>query len=204
MRLLHYGTISCALIAGLLLLDSTDYAASAATTASGDHGYRVPPNYAPSQPQPQPVSFSHLQHAGTAGLPCGTCHLGANVGADNMTLPESSICMSCHAVVATESAEIQKLMEYTQSGTAIGWVRIYSLLDGVNWSHGPHLGAAIDCRACHGDVAAMQVMSEATAITAMASCINCHRASDANAQCETCHQWPDSESLRRWSSSIHR
>ncbi|MDH5621826.1 MAG: cytochrome c3 family protein, partial [Gammaproteobacteria bacterium] len=85
-----------------------------------------------------------------------------------------------------------------QAGGSIAWVRVYTLLDGVNWSHRPHLGAGIDCSACHGDVAQLEVLSVATAITAMASCISCHRAGTANAQCETCHTWPSSTQLQQW------
>ncbi|MCJ7593081.1 MAG: cytochrome c family protein [Woeseiaceae bacterium] len=203
MRLLRIAASFFALLAGLLLLDSADYAASAATSSSENHDYHVPPNFAPMPPPPQPVSFSHAQHAGTLNLPCATCHVGANVGAnvggENMTLPDSSICMNCHRVIATDSPAIQQLAEFDRTGGAIGWVRVYSLLSGVNWSHRPHLSAGIDCQACHGDVMQMEVMSVATAITAMSSCISCHRARDANAQCETCHAWPSNEQLRQWS-----
>jgi len=180
----------CIVIAASLALNSA---------ASGENpDYHVPRNFAPASPPAQPVSFSHARHVGTLSLPCGTCHAGANTGSDNMALPDSSVCMNCHRIVATDNPAIQQLAEYDVAGGAIDWVRVYQLLDGVNWSHRPHLGAGIDCQACHGDVAHMEVMSVATAITAMSSCISCHRANAANAQCETCHVWPSSEQLQQW------
>jgi len=190
MKALRFGAGFCILLPVLLLLDSA--------ASDENDNYRVPPNFAPALQPVQPVPFSHARHAGTLNLPCGTCHAGANNSGDDMTLPDSSLCMSCHRVVAIDNPAIQQLAEYDRTGSAIGWVRVYKLLDGVNWTHRPHLDASIDCRSCHGDVAQLELMSMTTAITAMSSCINCHRAHAANSQCETCHTWPSSEQLRRW------
>lgn len=197
------------LVAGLMVFYSADYARSATDSSGENYDYRLPRNFAAAPPPSQPLSFSHAAHAGTLSLPCGTCHIGATTGGESnpitaggkhMALPEAATCMNCHRAVATDRAAIQRLAEYDRTGEAIRWAKVYSVLKGVNWSHQPHLTAGIDCQICHGEVAQMDVMSVTTAVTAMSSCIGCHRARGANSECETCHAWPTSEQMRQWNT----
>jgi hypothetical protein len=165
------------------------------------------PSYVPTEPGPaQPIPFSHRRHVGELGLDCGTCHAGASLaanrtkgepGVDHMTLPGIETCMNCHAAIATDKTPIESLKALHDANAGIEWVRVYRLLDGVNWSHQPHIDAGLSCQACHGDVTTLEVMRVATPVTAMATCLNCHRATSASSECETCHAWPSAEYFRR-------
>ena len=189
------------------------------------NAYQLPKLVAGPRPPTQPIPFSHAHHAGTLALECATCHVGAGANADkdgrskngkHVTLPGTQICMNCHIAVATDRHNMQTLAKYHAAGEGVPWIRVYRVLEGVKWTHKPHLGAGIKCQKCHGDVGKMEVMAVSTTVTAMASCLNCHRATQvksqtqvkseaqakpqahAKVQCETCHAWPSVEDFLRW------
>lgn len=175
--------------------------------ADPDTGYLPPPNYAEKPPPEQPVPFSHARHAGELNLSCQTCHVGAGPqgrddprteGGKHMTLPEAAICMDCHRSVAADSPAVQRLAEFQDMEKAVPWKRVYRVLEGVNWSHEPHLQADIKCQICHSEVEQMEVMTMTTAVTAMSTCLSCHRAYQADSECETCHAWPAGEHFHQW------
>jgi hypothetical protein len=101
--------------------------------------------------------------------------------------------MSCHATVAKSKPAIQKLAAFAKSQQDVPWVRVYAVLPGVNWTHRKHLDAGMKCETCHGEVAQMDAMSEATSVTTMGVCITCHKANNAPTVCQTCHGWPAGE-----------
>lgn len=144
----------------------------------------IAPHPAPSQPLP----YSHKTHV-ALGLTCDTCHTNPEPKAQ-MSFPAASTCMTCHLAVAAGQPSIMRLKAYADSGEAIPWTRVYTLLPGVIWSHAPHRAAGVRCDTCHGDVGALEQMSMTTAVTAMASCIGCHESRDAPTGCATCHAWP--------------
>lgn len=158
----------------------------------------VPANVAPHPPADQPVPFSHKLHM-TTGLQCESCHVKPEMSAD-MSLPSAAICMTCHAEIDKDRPDIKKLAEYAASGKALPWVRIYPLLPGIKYSHVPHLRAGLQCTTCHGNVLDQVAMSKMTAVTSMATCISCHQARQAKAECVTCHGWPsnDLNELGKW------
>ena len=148
-----------------------------------------PPNTpVPLPPPVQPIPYSHKVHL-ALGLPCSTCHTNPAPG-NMMTFPATSTCMSCHISVATDRPAIQKLAEFSKSKQPIPWVRVYKILPGVTWTHRKHLEAGMKCQMCHGQVAQMDRMSEATSVTTMGVCLNCHMAHGAPVVCSTCHSWP--------------
>ena len=161
-----------------------------AQQSTGEAGVKqeVPSNVAEHAPPAQPIPYSHKTHL-AIGLECGMCHSNPEPG-NLMTFPATSTCMSCHDTVATKKASIQKLASYAKSGQAIPWVRVYSITPGVNWTHRKHLAAGIQCETCHGQVSEMAAMSQATSVTSMGVCINCHKLRNAPTVCETCHSWP--------------
>lgn len=148
----------------------------------------VPDNVAEHTPPAQPIPYSHKLHL-AMGLECGMCHTNPAPG-NLMTFPATSTCMSCHMTVATNRPAIQKLASYAKSGQPVPWVRVYSITKGVNWSHRKHLDAGMKCETCHGQVAEMPAMFQATSVTSMGVCINCHKLNNAPTVCETCHSWP--------------
>lgn len=155
--------------------------------------YAVPDNVAPAAAPDQPLPFSHKRHS-SVGLDCARCHTNPEPGAQ-MTYPATETCLTCHQLVATEKASIVELLAYAEAGDDIPWQRVYAITPGVTWSHRAHLDAGARCETCHGDVSATDVLAETTAVTAMATCIDCHAANSAPTACITCHAWPDDELL---------
>ena len=151
-------------------------------------GAAVQANLAPHPAPEQPLPYSHKTHVGM-GLACPVCHVNPESGKE-MTFPNTATCMSCHASLVADRPAIQKLAEYAHSKQAKPWVRVYKLLPGVTWSHRKHLEAGVPCETCHGAVGNLEIMSEITAITGMASCISCHQARRVSAACNVCHAWP--------------
>ena len=148
----------------------------------------VPDNPVEHAPPDQPIPYSHKTHL-ALGLPCATCHTNPAPGS-LMTFPATSTCMSCHISVATNKPAILKLTEYSKSKQPIPWVRVYKVLPGVTWTHKKHLDAGMKCQMCHGQVAQMDRMSEATSVTTMGVCLKCHMDHGAPVVCSTCHSWP--------------
>ena len=170
--------------------------------------YEPPRIFGKAEVIEQPVKFSHAKHAGELALECGVCHVGAGDSAHqdlrtrngkHMTLPVVQICINCHNIISTDNPDILSLKEFQQAKKEVPWIRVYRVLEGVNWTHKAHLDAGIDCRTCHADVEKLEVMEVATAVSAMASCLNCHRANQAKSECETCHSWPKNSDFKRWS-----
>jgi Cytochrome c7 and related cytochrome c len=160
--------------------------------AAPDAKQIVPANLAEHQPPVQPIPYSHKTHLALSPE-CKTCHTNPDPG-KLMTFPATSTCMSCHASVAKSKPAIQKLAGFAKSQEAVPWVRVYTVLPGVNWTHRKHLEAGMKCETCHGQVAQMEAMSEATSVTTMGVCIKCHAANNAPTVCQTCHSWPASGS----------
>ncbi len=149
----------------------------------------VPVNSAPHPAPEQPLPFSHRQHVAALHLDCRTCHTNPDPGRQ-MTFPATSVCMGCHTAIATDKPAIQKLTAYANSGEPIPWVRVYTILPGVTWTHRKHVQAGVKCESCHGSVGELAAMQELSAVTSMASCIGCHQKRHVSAACVTCHAWP--------------
>lgn len=148
----------------------------------------VPVNSAPHPAPEQPLPFSHRQHVANLHLDCRTCHTNPEPG-KQMTFPRTSVCMGCHTAIATGEPAHQ-LAAYASSDQPIPWVRIYTVLPGVSWTHRKHLQSGVQCESCHGSVGELPAMQEISAVTSMASCIGCHQRRHVSAQCVTCHAWP--------------
>jgi Cytochrome c7 and related cytochrome c len=148
----------------------------------------VPDNLMHPSGAVQPIPYSHKSHL-ALGLTCQFCHTNPEPG-KLMTYPAISICMSCHTSIAKRKPAIQKLATFAKSHQTIPWVRVYAVLPGVTWTHRPHLEAGMKCEMCHGQVAQMEVMAEATSVTTMYVCLTCHQQNHAKATCNTCHLWP--------------
>jgi hypothetical protein len=159
--------------------------AQQATTAQATK-QMVPDNPSEHTPPVQPIPYSHKKHL-AQGLECKDCHTNPEPGR-LMTFPVADKCMLCHATVARNNPSIKKLTEYAKSKQPIPWVRVYTVLPGVAWSHRVHLEASVKCESCHGQVRELEAMSEVTSVTTMYSCLNCHEMNHAKTACETCHR----------------
>lgn len=145
-----------------------------------------PPSPKPVPAAPaQPIAFNHKLHIQTAKLECNDCHAPRGNGS-TVTMPQPAKCMLCHASVATDKPDIQRLAAAAKNEDSIPWVRVYRVPSFVTFSHKTHTDAGNKCEECHGPVA------ERTAIalerpTNMGSCIACHQAKQAPTGCDTCH-----------------
>ncbi|MBE7177206.1 MAG: c-type cytochrome [Mucilaginibacter polytrichastri] len=140
----------------------------------------------------QPIKFPHDLHAGTMKMECQYCHSGA-FKSKNASIPSLNVCMNCHKVVKTESAEIQKI--YTALGydpssqkydstkaRPIQWVRIHNLPDLAYFNHSQHVKVGgIACQTCHGPVQTMEEVYQYSPLT-MKWCIQCHKRTEVNSK----------------------
>ena len=146
----------------------------------------VPDNPSVHIPPEQPLPYSHKKHL-AVGLECKTCHTNPEPG-KLMTFPDTAKCMQCHVTIAKDKPSIQKLVEYSKSNQPIPWVRVYTVLPGVAWSHRPHVQNGVLCETCHGKVRELDQMFEVTSVTTMYGCLSCHELNHAKTACDTCHK----------------
>jgi hypothetical protein len=156
------------------------------TPSSAGAKSMVPDNPSEHPAPAQPIPYSHKKHL-ALGLNCKDCHTNPEPG-KLMTFPATDRCMLCHATIAKDKPAIQKLAGFAKSKQAIPWVRVYTVLPGVTWSHRPHLQAGVNCETCHGQVRELEQMSEVTSVTTMYVCLNCHEMNHAKTACDTCHK----------------
>ena len=183
MSIIHSG---CSIVIAVLALLFTGSVRGEPSTTTA---LAVPANPAPHPAPEQPVPFSHQQHVARLHLACRTCHTNPEPG-NQMAFPATLVCMGCHVAIAADEPDIKKLTEYAKSDQPIPWVRVYTLLPGVTWTHRKHLRSNVRCESCHGSVGELTAMREMTAVTSMASCISCHQIRHVSVQCVTCHTWP--------------
>jgi hypothetical protein len=176
--------VAAQVLAALLLIAAGLMAQQ--TTESQAAKKMVPDNPSEHTPPTQPIPYSHKTHL-AVGLECKECHTNPDPGG-LMTFPATSKCMQCHVTIAKNKPFIQKLAAFSRSQKPIPWVRVYAVLQGVSWTHRTHLQAGMKCETCHGQVAQMDDMSEATSVTTMYSCLNCHELNHAKTACDTCHK----------------
>jgi hypothetical protein len=125
--------------------------------------------YAPEQP----VAFSHRVHAGENQIRCLYCHHAARTSR-HAGIPPPSVCMNCHGMMQTQTAEIEKLEEAVQQQRAIVWVKVHHLPDHVHFDHSRHVLSGVACQRCHGAVERMDRVRQVAPLT-MGWCLECHR-----------------------------
>lgn len=131
-------------------------------------------NYEPEQP----IKFSHKVHAGQNKIDCKYCHFTVEQS-KSAGIPPTDLCLNCHSLVreGTRSGkfEIAKVIDATENGVPVEWVRIHNLPDHVFFSHAQHVNAGnLDCVECHGQIAEMDVVRQVEDLS-MGWCLECHR-----------------------------
>jgi hypothetical protein len=135
--------------------------------------YTQPDRFALGYAPQQPLPYSHQLHAGTLKIPCEYCH--SNVLKSRQAgVPAVEKCMNCHRITKTDSPNIMRLTAIYASNTPMKWQRIHSLPGYVYFDHRPHIRIGIICQTCHGEVEAMEVVSQRMSMR-MANCLGCHR-----------------------------
>ena len=85
-------------------------------------------------PPQQPVSYSHALHAGQLGLDCRYCHTTVEDTAF-ASVPPTSVCMNCHALIAATSEKLVAVRESAASGNPVHWVQVHDLPNYVYFDH---------------------------------------------------------------------
>jgi len=134
----------------------------------------------------QPIAFTHKIHLKNS-MQCTDCHKGIGKGPD-VTIPNVTLCMTCHQVIATNKPEIKKVAAYQKKGEQIPWNRVNWFYQSahVKFRHGPHIRAGVDCATCHGDLKQETVAVRKAGLD-MKFCVGCHRMHKAPTDCTTCH-----------------
>jgi Cytochrome c7 and related cytochrome c/Class III cytochrome C family len=132
------------------------------------------------------ASFSHKVHVSENEIGCGVCHPNAR-HAQVAGLASMQTCAGCHKFVGKDNADVQRLMAAFDQGKAIEWPRIHRLPDHVWFSHQPHLGAGLECSACHGEMKQRTFAVQQQPFT-MGFCVECHQSKSAPTDCLACHK----------------
>ena len=132
------------------------------------------------------ASFSHKVHVAENEIGCGVCHPNAR-HAQVAGLASMQTCAGCHKFVGKDNADVLRLMQAVAEGKAIEWPRIHRLPDHVWFSHQPHLGAGLECSACHGQMKERALAVQQQPFT-MGFCVECHQSKNAPTDCLACHK----------------
>jgi hypothetical protein len=150
-------------------------------------------------PSEKDLAFSHRLH-GEQGLSCEDCHAGA-VDSDEPGMPTLESCMLCHEGMEEEKPPEQRITALYSVDGSYRRRGAGRLPEDILFSHSAHAGNyALDCSACHADVASSDRVVEEHAIS-MAECSECHvdRGVGRTSDCATCH----SVIGRDWSPPSH-
>jgi len=142
---------------------------------------------AASEPLPGEVPMDHKLHAGDLKMPCLGCHVYADK-TPSAGIPSGRKCMGCHKFVAKDKPSIQLLARRFEAGQSLRWRRIYVLPDFIYFSHRVHVLKQVDCKECHGDMAASKVIVPFRQPFTMGRCLECHEAKKASRDCLACHK----------------
>lgn len=146
-----------------------------------------------------------------AGIPpaslCMNCHQSVTAGFDDVLQERVQAELEGREPAAPVSDELRKLYDHLGLGedlspdheatpTPVEWVRVHNLPDFVHFDHSVHVARGVDCRNCHGEVAAMERVRQ-TSTLSMGWCMDCHRRTPARADddggehvtidCAACH-----------------
>lgn len=134
---------------------------------------RTPYATGSQEPAAQPVKFDHRHHVRDDGIDCLYCH-GSAQSTKYAGVPATSVCMSCHNQIWTESPELAPVRQSYFAKTPIHWQRVNSLPDFVFFDHSIHVNKGVGCVTCHGRVDQMGQVYAAESLT-MDFCLDCHR-----------------------------
>ena len=121
----------------------------------------------------QPVQFSHKHHSGDDGIDCRYCHTSVETSS-SAGMPPTKTCMNCHSQIWADSPYLAPVRESWRTGKPIEWVRVHDLPDYVYFNHSIHVKKGVGCSTCHGNVAQMPVVYQASSLQ-MEWCLQCHR-----------------------------
>ena len=121
----------------------------------------------------QEVPFSHLHHVRGLGIDCRFCHTGVETSS-YAGLPPTKTCMTCHSQIWRDAQVLQPVRDSWAKREPIRWNRVHNLPGYVYFNHSAHVNNGVGCSSCHGNVALMPLMYQASSLQ-MDWCLKCHR-----------------------------
>jgi hypothetical protein len=121
----------------------------------------------------QPVSFDHRHHVRDDGIACRYCHYDVE-RSPRAGLPETELCMGCHAQVWTTSPMLEPVRRSFFAQKPIRWRQVNLLPDFVYFNHAIHVAKGVGCESCHGRIDLMANVYQAESLQ-MNFCLDCHR-----------------------------
>lgn len=121
----------------------------------------------------QPVLFDHRHHVRDDGIDCLYCHYDAE-RAPRAGVPETAVCMGCHAQIWNESPLLEPVRESWEENVPLRWNRVHKLPDFAYFDHSIHVTRGVGCETCHGRVDLMARV-EKTEPMNMRWCLECHQ-----------------------------
>ncbi|MCH8327349.1 MAG: cytochrome c3 family protein [Candidatus Marinimicrobia bacterium] len=138
-----------------------------------------------------PCQYCHSSAATSklAGIPstglCMNCHKFVPAPLDQIRLADAVALQAGLMPKPVVSGEIAKIYRdqglgpdlkplKSPSHKSLAWIKVHNLPDFVFFNHAPHIAADVDCSKCHGDVAAMERITQVETL-GMGWCLDCHR-----------------------------
>ena len=145
----------------------------------GFFAYYASPWYTDVGYQPvQPVAFSHKVHAGDMKIDCRYCHNFVEISHE-ANIPPTQTCMNCHTMIKADSDKLKPVQASWKNDIPIQWIRVHKIPDYAYFDHSVHLAAGVGCSSCHGNIAAMEVVTQNQPLS-MSWCLDCHRDPEPN------------------------
>jgi hypothetical protein len=137
-----------------------------------------------SKPQAARVPFPHRPHLAEE-LACADCHQwDEEKGTYSPTTFKT--CEICHKTLDKDKEPEQRVDRFYQDEKPKGPLHT-TLSSEIIFSHTRHKGDNLDCKNCHGDLAASDSLGPEMQIT-MTMCMDCHAANGVSNDCATCHR----------------
>ena len=132
----------------------------------------------------RPLAFDHRRHVVEQELECVICHEDA-YHADAPGLPGPDTCMLCHEELDAERPSERRVETLFADGVFRA-AHHSALPDEVVFSHARHVGAELECGACHAGIETNRSLTPAIGVR-MDACIACHEERGQGRDCATCH-----------------
>ncbi|HUS64863.1 MAG TPA: cytochrome c3 family protein [Kofleriaceae bacterium] len=160
-----------------------------------DHALEVSTVIYPEQSLP--LTFSHAQHLGAAGMKCADCHAAALTSRSSLDqlVPGEDRCRPCHAIdraqptkVATPAARCAACHPGDDAAAGRVVARVSIPTPTIKFDHQAHRQRGLDCAGCHGDLLAEGVgLATRAQLPPMSLCVTCHDGRQADGACTVCH-----------------
>jgi hypothetical protein len=131
-------------------------------------------------------AMPHALHIGR-GIECADCHMAD--GTQDPKIPSREVCDACHGDPDKLSPGAKAYFAKVTSADGLtSFPNRWKTRD-VKQEHARHLGAGLQCAACHGETADAP-FAKPKPVTLMARCVACHEEKSKPVKCATCHREP--------------